>query len=29
LLHLDLFGLINIPNISRKKFILDDYSRFT
>jgi Integrase core domain len=32
LLHLDLFGPINIPSISRKKFvfvIVDDYSRFT
>jgi transposase InsO family protein len=32
LLHLDLFGPITIPSISRKKFvlvILDDYSHFT
>jgi Integrase core domain len=32
LLHLDLFGPITIPSISRKKFVLvivDDYSRFT
>jgi IS30 family transposase len=32
LLHLDLFGPITIPSISKKKFVLvivDDYSRFT
>jgi hypothetical protein len=32
LLHLDLFGPIIIPSISRKRFVLvivDDYSRFT
>jgi hypothetical protein len=32
LLHLDLFGPINIPSILRKKIVLiivDDYSRFT